>query len=76
VKDTWNNGAIDLPEKLEDMRKASIKFNKEVFGSISRRKWRVEQRLCGVQKELERVPSEALQRLERELNREYQDILI
>jgi hypothetical protein len=62
-------------ERLERMQKASIKFNKEVFGSISHRKWRVEQRLKGVQRDLKRMDLEALKRLEKELHREYEDIL-
>lgn len=45
VENAWQRGLNDIDKKLEQVRKDSITFNKEVFGNIFRRKRWVEGRL-------------------------------
>jgi hypothetical protein len=45
VKNTWVNHNTALPEKLWDMKKTSVKFNKDVFGNIRQGKWRFERQV-------------------------------
>ena len=53
-----------------------MKFNKEVFGNIFKKKRRVEKRLQGVQKSLDWRETEDMLRLERSLRKEYEHILL
>lgn len=53
----------------------SLKFNKEVFGNIFRRKRHLEARLRGVQRRLEEVDSARFCLLEKELQDEYNKVL-
>jgi len=69
---SFNNNTITA---LQNVRDKSIIFNKEVFGSIFKRKKHVENRLKGVQNYLERVDSVRHTLLEKELQNEYSHIL-
>ncbi|XP_057447664.1 uncharacterized protein LOC130739404 [Lotus japonicus] len=62
VQHTWEGQGRSLKEKLSNMQEAATKFNKETFGNIHKRKWRVERRLQGVQNELDWNASESLSR--------------
>ncbi|XP_057419083.1 uncharacterized protein LOC130713326 [Lotus japonicus] len=64
-----------VPERLRKVQEAASDFNRTVFGNIHKRKRRVERRLLGIQREMDWRGSEALVRLERNLQKEYGDIL-
>jgi len=57
------------------VKEESLVFNKEVFGNIFRRKREYEARLRGIQKSLERCDSAALLVLQRQLLKEYEQVL-
>lgn len=60
---------------LSNVKKESIKFNKDVFGNIFANKRRLESRLLGIQRALERVDSAYLTKLQKELSAEYKHTL-
>src|ERR1044072_4026269 len=76
MRATWDKPPPSIVGKLQNIREASMRFNKETFGNIFRRKKRVEQRLQGVQQELDWRETEAMLRLEHELREEYEEILL
>ena len=61
--------------RLIRVREESLDFNRNIFGNIFRRKRTLENRLRGVQQKLERVDSALLAILERNLEKEYGDVL-
>ena len=75
VWSAWSMGGAHVWDKLIKVRDDSIIFNKQVFGNIFRRKRSLENRLRGVQEKLERVDSISLAILERDLQKEYSDVL-
>lgn len=60
---------------LSNVKKESIKFNKDVFGNIFANKRRLESRLLGIQRVLERVDSAYLTKLQKELSAKYEHTL-
>ena len=75
VSSAWFRGGVQVWDKLAKVREDSIIFNKQVFGNIFRKKRNLENRLKGVQEKLERVDSISLALLERDLQKEYSDVL-
>ncbi|XP_057432405.1 uncharacterized protein LOC130725171 [Lotus japonicus] len=74
ICDTWKEPPSSLKGKLDNIRVASLAFNTNVFGNITRRKKIVERRLQGLQHELEVGETESLLRLEKDLQEEYEQI--
>lgn len=62
-------------EALHLVKEDFIAFNKDVFGSIFKRKRNIESRIKGIQRALERVDSLSLHHLEQSLQHEYNHIL-
>jgi len=52
-----------------------VVFNRETFGNIRKKKHNIERRLQGIQRSLERVDSTRLIYLQRDLQKEYDEIL-
>jgi hypothetical protein len=75
VKSAWEQQSCDLVDSLQKVQQESIKFNKNSFGNIRKRKERIERRLKGIQSSLERVDSARLVYLQRDLQKEYDAIL-
>ena len=61
--------------KLGKVRQDAMEFNKNVFGNISQRKRKLENRIKRVQEKLNRVDSISFSILERDLQREYVEVL-
>lgn len=57
VSNAWNRYVVDILTSLDSMKKDSIIFNKEVFGSIFRRKKELQFRITGLEKYLKTVDS-------------------
>lgn len=74
VQRAWNNSS-DIVTSLQNVSTDSIIFNKEVFGNIYLRKRKLENRLRGIQRELERVDLAQLLNLQKNLLTEYENIL-
>lgn len=74
VQKAWGN-ASDIVTSLQKVSIDSITFNKEVLGNIFMRKRKLENRLRGIQKELERVDSAQLLILQKNLLNDYENIL-
>ncbi|KAL6567778.1 hypothetical protein OROGR_001446 [Orobanche gracilis] len=74
VDNAWREVQEDISIKLERVRHDSLNFNKEVFGNIHRRKRRVEARLKGVQKELDKKISSDIIQHEAALQKELRNI--
>ena len=74
VSATWAED-LSLKPNVEKFTRDVISWNKDVFGNIFHKKNRVEARLRGVQASIAHRPSEALFRLENQLQREFLDIL-
>ena len=74
VSPTWAED-LSLKPNVEKFTRDVISWNKDVFGNIFHKKNRVEARLRGVQASIAHRPSEALFRLENQLQREFLDIL-
>ncbi|XP_057426304.1 uncharacterized protein LOC130719710 [Lotus japonicus] len=75
VRGTWEKPPPSLVGKLDNVRMASLAFNTDAFGNITRRKKRVERRLQGLQRELEVRETKSLLRLEKDLREEYEQIM-
>ncbi|XP_024636248.1 uncharacterized protein [Medicago truncatula] len=75
VTTAWNSSNHNPTTALKNVRESSIIFNQEVFGNIFKRKRQVEKRLKGVQQYFNRVDSIYHALLEKDLQREYNDIL-
>lgn len=75
VQNAWNRRLGSPMESLEHVKEQSIIFNKEVFGSIFKRKRKIEARIKGIQQTLERVDSLSLLHLEQALQHEFNHIL-
>lgn len=75
VTTAWNSSNHNPTTALKNVRESSIIFNQEVFGNIFKRKRQVEKRLKGVQQYFNRVDSLHHALLEKDLQREYNDIL-
>ena len=67
VQIAWNGGENDVPNCLEVVWVESLVFNREVFGSIFKRKRELEVYIIGIQRTLERFDFAYLCRLESEL---------
>nr|KYP37749.1 hypothetical protein KK1_041039 [Cajanus cajan] len=76
VRKAWEKSSPNLCLSLKQVEKDSLKFNKEVFGNIFKRKSRVIARLNGVHKALEEHESSDLNQLEKVLQDEYNNILL
>lgn len=73
------NEWVDVGDLGVALRKFSEKlaaWNRDVFGSIFKRKRRVQRRLEGVMKALENMLSVGLIKLERRLKREWSEVLL
>lgn len=75
VQDAWGRRRGKPIEALAQVRDQSIVFNRDVFGSIFKRKRHIEARFKGIQKALERVDSLSLYHLEQSLQHEFNHIL-
>ncbi|XP_057418470.1 uncharacterized protein LOC130712668 [Lotus japonicus] len=75
VQGAWQREEGPIHSKLDRVRIASEKFNKETFGGIFRRKRWVEGRLRGVQLDLSMRVTSSMAQLESELQLEYKSIL-
>lgn len=71
----WDRRRGNPLEALGHVREQSIIFNRDVFGSIFKRKRTIEAHLKGIQKTLERVDSLSLCHLEQSLQHEFNHIL-
>ena len=76
VENAWRRDFPNVVNSLDGVRIDSLIFNKEVFGDIFRRKRLLEARIAGIQRSLEELHSESLVRLEGELRREYNQVLL
>lgn len=76
VGNAWRRDSPNVVNSLDGVRIDSLIFNKEVFGDIFRRKRLLEARIAGIQRSLEELHSESLVRLEGELQREYNQVLL
>lgn len=65
----------DLNAALRGLSLKLLVWNRNVFGSIFRRKWRVKNRLKGV-KAVEDAPTLSMIKLERKLKRERIEVLL
>lgn len=75
VCSTWEGDDWHIWNKLNMVSKEAIIFNKEMFGNIFKKKRILEGRIKGVQEKLERGNSLSLALLERDLQKEYSDML-
>lgn len=66
---------LDPIEGLKRVKEVSLIFNSEVYGSIYKRKRKIERRLKGIQASLERIDSARLVLLEQQLQQDYDNIL-
>lgn len=74
VAAAWNQlGSVHY--NLEQVREQSLVFNKDIFGNIFDRKQRLERRLSGVQRALERVDSASLLRTMMQIQQELEETL-
>ena len=62
---------VEVPERLGTVYEDSKDFNKDVFGSIFKRKKHLEAWITGVNRRMEVVDSSSRIWLERELQEEY-----
>ena len=74
VKMVWDRDP-PLPSAIDMFTEKAKKWNREVFGNLFARKKRVLARLCGVQKAMSNNPSDFLIQLEKNLTKEYKDIM-
>lgn len=75
VASAWEEKRGRPLEALNEVRNNSLSFNHEVFGNIFKKKRKIEARLKGIQRTLERVDSLSLLHLEQNLQHEYNHIL-
>lgn len=75
VRNTSRNQNGDVSLALHKVTQESIKFNKEKFGNVFANKRRLEARLLGIQRAMESIDSASLFYLQRDLLREYEEIL-
>ncbi|PNX92520.1 ribonuclease H, partial [Trifolium pratense] len=75
VKNAWTRERGLPIAGLNTIREDSILFNKEVFGNIFKKKRKLENRLNGIQRVMERVDSTRLILLEQQLQKELDDVL-
>lgn len=71
----WHGNEADFLVSLQTFAVAAIEWNKKTFGSILWRKKKYMVRLVGIQKSVEKGPSNFLANLEEELLIEYGNIL-
>ena len=64
-----------LPFAIDTFTEKAKKWNREVFGNLFARKKRVLARLSRVQKAMSNNPSDFLIQLEKNLTKEYKDIM-
>lgn len=67
---------IQLPSALEGFTHKLKSWNKDIFGNIFKRKWRIQRRLEGIQKHLSEEPTAGLLKLEARLKRHWNEALI
>lgn len=67
ITNAWRQSEEDIQSKLARVRKDATSFNKNVLGNIYRRKRRVEARLKGVQRELDKKVTSDLVLFERDI---------
>lgn len=75
VVEAWNQENGTAVNGLDCVKKASIAFNKQIFGNIFKREKIITNRLQGIQKALEKVDSISLINQEAELRKEMNQIL-
>lgn len=75
VNNAWRQSEESIQVKLARVRQDAVDFNQNVFGNIFRRKRRIEARLKGVQRELNKNITSDLVQFEKDLQREYRSIL-
>ncbi|KAK9990872.1 hypothetical protein SO802_025857 [Lithocarpus litseifolius] len=74
VKTVWDMDP-PLPSAIDNFTEKAKKWNREVFGNLFARKKRVLARLYGVQKAMSNNPNDFLIQLEKNLTKEYIDIM-
>lgn len=75
VRNTSRNQNGDVSLALHKVTQESMKFHKEKFGNVFANKRRLEARLLGIQRAMESIDSASLFYLQRDLLREYEEIL-
>lgn len=75
VQSAWSSALSNHVVGLKRVEEDSIIFNKEIFGSIKKRKYCIERRLKGIQKALENIDYASLVYLEHQLEKDYNTIL-
>lgn len=75
VQQAWRNGLPLVPAKLHKVQKDAQEFNSKIFGNIFKRKRALEARMRGIQRTLECSDILNLAMLEKELHKEYNDVL-
>lgn len=75
VRNAWTKGDKVVPNSLENVKNDALVFNSEVFGNIFRKKKKLEVRIRGIQRRLEKVDILRLVLLEKELQKEYNEVL-
>ena len=74
VKTAWDRDP-PLPSTIDTLIEKAKKWNREVFGNLFACKKRVLARLYGIQKAMSNNPSDFLIQLEKNLTKEYKDIM-
>ena len=74
VKMAWDRDP-PLPSTIDTLIEKAKKWNREVFGNLFACKKRVLARLYGIQKAMSNNPSDFLIQLEKNLTKEYKDIM-
>lgn len=75
VHKAWQHGNHFVPSSLKQVQKDAQEFNSKTFGNIFKRKRALEARMRGVQGALEHSDILNLAMLEKELHKEYNDVL-
>lgn len=75
VNMAWKKHDDNVVTQLDEVKKESIKFNKEQFGNIFAKKKQLEAKMKGSQRTMESVDSASLIILQKELLQEYKGIL-
>lgn len=76
VIQSWEEGGHVLQNSIDIFCHKVTKWNKEVFGNVFQKKRKLLARLEGIQRKMAIRPSEFLINLERDLRKQYQEILL
>lgn len=75
VQNAWKKGNHIVPFSLNKVKEEALDFNQKIFGNIFQRKHTLEARLKGIQRSLESVDDLRLTLLEKDLQKDYNDVL-